>query len=159
MVVLWADGARPDDTVGGICSPANIGTLKIALGIGAKVLTVGRGSHGNSRRVLWKTAAGLLLVATLSAETWNYRGEVYGSIGAGRFYHGDHHWGSGLKLGGGVGVRLLGGGAAQAWAGSADAPLHFARTPSEPHSSAGNAASWQGASYGISPMPRRNCTF
>jgi opacity protein-like surface antigen len=39
------------------------------------------------------------------APEWKYTAEVFGNIAHGRFYHGDHVWGSGLDYGGGFGVR------------------------------------------------------
>lgn len=36
---------------------------------------------------------------------WTYQGELFGSIGWGRFYHGDDLLGSGLEFGGGIGFR------------------------------------------------------
>jgi len=40
-----------------------------------------------------------------ASKEWKYKGEVFGSVGLGRFYHGDHHLGSGLEYGGGLGIR------------------------------------------------------
>ncbi len=39
------------------------------------------------------------------APEWNYTAEAFGNFALGRFYHGDHVWGSGLDYGGGFGVR------------------------------------------------------
>jgi len=40
---------------------------------------------------------------------WKYTGEIVGSIGHGRFYHGDDHLGNGLDWGVGFGVRPFSG--------------------------------------------------
>jgi len=42
-------------------------------------------------------------------KTWNYRGEVLGQVGWGRFYHGDGLVGSGTEWGGGFGVKPFSG--------------------------------------------------
>jgi hypothetical protein len=44
-----------------------------------------------------------------SATGWQYKGEVFGSAGWGRFFHGDNNLGSGLDLGGGIGIRPFSG--------------------------------------------------
>ncbi len=41
----------------------------------------------------------------IERKRWIYRGEVFGSIGWGGFWHGDDSLGSGIELGGGVGSR------------------------------------------------------
>ena len=62
----------------------------------------------SSRQILPALAlgAGVLMGPALQAQDdWKYRAEVFGSVGTGRFYNGDNKWGSGMQLGGGVGLR------------------------------------------------------
>jgi len=50
--------------------------------------------------------AGMLIGPALNAQDeWKYRAEAFGSVGSGRFYNGGNKWGSGMQLGGGLGLR------------------------------------------------------
>lgn len=49
------------------------------------------------------------LFAQDAVRKWNYKREVYGSVGYGRFYHGDNFWGGGLEIGAGAGIRPFSG--------------------------------------------------
>jgi hypothetical protein len=44
-------------------------------------------------------------VQAQQAQTWDYKVELFGNIGYGKFLHGDHTWGKGLDYSGGIGVR------------------------------------------------------
>ncbi len=58
--------------------------------------------------IIW-AAALIAVVYGQEPNKWNYRGEVLGQVGWGRFYHGDHQIGSGTEWGGGLGVKPFSG--------------------------------------------------
>ena len=45
------------------------------------------------------------LAQARQAKSWNYKVELFGNVGYGKFYLGDTTWGKGLDYGGGIGVR------------------------------------------------------
>ena len=71
--------------------------------------------------MLWAARAGMLSLTCLilggtclygqekDSKEWKYKGEIFGNVGYGRFYHGDDHLGSGIDPGIGFGVRPFSG--------------------------------------------------
>ncbi len=59
--------------------------------------------------IIWAVALVAAVYGQEQPKTWNYRGEVLGQVGWGRFYHGDHQIGSGTEWGGSLGVKPFSG--------------------------------------------------
>jgi len=95
--------------------------------------------------ILPALALGVLLVPALHAQDeWKYRAEAFGSVGTGRFYNGGNRWGSGMQLGGGVGVRPFDGALGRLGFEARVHNLNFNNNASPPYSSGGRATSITG---------------
>ncbi len=87
-------------------------------------------------------SAGALMGPALHAQDgWKYRAEAFGSVGTGRFYNGGDKWGSGMQLGGGLGLRPFDGALGRLGFEARVHNLDFKRTPSATHSTVGQASS------------------